>query len=224
MRRIPKPVEILLWVYGVGLAGMLLPFTRHIFIAIIPLNLIFAALFLFFRMKPAARTIYSGILIFIVSFLIEATGVNSGRIFGSYSYGKALGPVLWNTPLIIGLNWFILVYCTNAIARQLWTLAGIQTRVKTKLTELFFIVIAGSLLMVGYDLLLEPAAIRLDMWSWDGGVIPFRNFAVWFGLSAFFHLIMKAAGEDRLNKRALPLFIVQAAFFAVIDFYFALFG
>jgi putative membrane protein len=223
MKRVSKPLEILLWVYGVGLAGMLIPFTRNIFIAIIPLNLVFAAVFLFFGIKPAARTIYTGLFIFVASFFVEAAGVNTGMIFGSYSYGKALGPGLWNTPLIIGLNWFILIYCTNAIARQLWAPAGIKAAVKNKVAELLFTVIVGSLLMVGYDLLLEPAAIRLDMWLWEGGVIPFRNYSAWFLLSVIFHLIMRIAGEDRLNTRALPLFTVQLVFFTVTDLYFAFF-
>jgi putative membrane protein len=222
MSRVSKPAEVLLWVYGVGLAGLLVPFTRNVFIAIIPLNLIFAALFLFYRMKPAARTVITGIFIIVTSFLIEAAGVNTGKIFGSYSYGRALGPVLWNTPLIIGLNWFILVYCTNAVARQLWKLITGQGHViGYKIAEWIFIIITGALLMVGYDLLLEPAAIRLDMWSWEGALVPFRNFSAWFVISAFYHLVAKLAGEDRMNARALPLFAVQIVFFAVIDLSYA---
>lgn len=45
--RLLKSTEILLWVYGVGLAGMLLPFSRELFKLITPLNLLFAAVFLF---------------------------------------------------------------------------------------------------------------------------------------------------------------------------------
>lgn len=224
MKRIPKPTEILLWVYGVGLAGMLLPWTHNIFIIIIPLNLLFAAAFLFYGHKPERRVIPAAVFIFITSFIIEAVAVNSGAIFGSYSYGKALGPKLWNTPVIIGLNWFVLLYSTNAIARQLWSIlpAGCF-RKSSVLLSIAFVTISGSLLMVFYDLLLEPAATRLDMWTWQGEVIPFRNFMAWFVISLFYQLVIRLAGEDRLNSRALPLWFVQLVFFAVIDlFYFVL--
>ena len=232
---IEKSTEILLWVYGVGLVGMLLPFSRELFITITPLNLIFAALFLFYGRWPARRVLLTGLVVFAASFLVEAVGVNSGKIFGSYSYGSALGPRLWNTPLIIGLNWFVLIYCTNVISRQLWHL--MQNKFTRRggaalppgsaasrdfILKSLFIIIAGSLMMVLYALFLEPAAIRLDMWSWEGEHIPMRNYAAWFLLSALFHTLVRITGEEKINTRALPLFAVQVGFFAVIDIFYLL--
>ena len=221
-KRILKSNEILLWVYGVGLAGMLLPFSRELFKIITPLNLLFALFFLFWGKKPARQVIITGIAVAVASFFIEAAGVNTGKIFGVYTYGKTLGPALLNTPVIIGLNWFLLIYCTNVISRQLWDLvpergAGSHTSLK----KFLFIVITGSLLMVFYDLLLEPAAMRLDMWSWEGDRIPARNYLAWFGFSIAFHAVVRLWGEEEPNPRALPLFAVQAGFFAVIDLFYA---
>ncbi len=222
-KRILKSTEILLWVYGVGLAGMLLPFTRELFKIITPLNLLFAAIFLFYGKMPARQVIITGIAIAVTSFLIEAVGVNTGRIFGAYTYGKALGPALWNTPVIIGLNWFLLIYCTNVISRQIWdSMTHIVTGRQTALVRSAFIIITGSLLMVLYDLLLEPAAIRLDMWSWDGGGIPVRNYLAWFVFSAAFHTVVRVWGEEEINRKALPLFAVQLIFFGVIDLFYVL--
>lgn len=270
-RHIEKSTEILLWVYGVGLAGMLLPFSRELFIVITPLNLLFAALFLFYGIWPTRRVLFTGLAVFAASFLVEAVGVNTGKIFGSYSYGSALGPRLWNTPVIIGLNWFVLIYCTNVISRQLWNLmpdkftgnrtAGVQkgyaasrhdgpekgpvanrdNAPKTGYAasrdaapetgsaanshvawKSAFIIITGSLLMVLYDLFLEPAATRLDMWSWEGGRIPFSNYAAWFLFSALFHTLVRITGEEKVNIRAMPLFAVQMGFFAVTDLFYLL--
>jgi len=209
-KRILKSTEILLWVYGVGLAGMLIPFTRELFKIITPLNLVFAAVFLFYGKMPSHRVIITGMIIAVTSFLIEAAGVNTGRIFGEYTYGKALGPALLNTPVIIGLNWFLLIYCTNVISRQIWD------SLPRKLSER-----SGSLLMVLYDLFLEPAATRLDMWSWEGGIIPLRNYLGWFVFSSLFHTLVKIWGEEEINRKALPLFAVQVGFFAVIDLFYA---
>jgi len=217
--------KVLLWVYGVGLAGMLVPFTHDLFVLITPLNLLFAATFLFWRNNPGKRVIVTGIFIFITAFIIEAYGVNTGRIFGSYSYGKTLGPSLWKTPLIIGLNWFVLIYCTNAIARQLWSMMQHNdSDKKTRLVEGAFVITSGSLLMVLYDLLLEPAAMRLDMWSWDGSNIPLLNFIAWFCISLVYHLVFRIWGEGKLNSRALLLFTVQLLFFAVIDLFYMIFS
>ncbi|MRR22548.1 carotenoid biosynthesis protein, partial [bacterium] len=186
--RVPKSTEILLWVYGVGLAGMLLPFSRGLFIAITPLNLLFALFWLFWGKWPARKVIITGSVIAVLSFFMEAAGVNTGRIFGVYAYGNTLGPKLLNTPLIIGLNWFLLIYCTNVISRQLWErITGGNAGRQSGLKQSIFIVVTGSVLMVFYDLLLEPAAIRLDMWSWECGIIPLRNFLAWFFFSLLFH-------------------------------------
>lgn len=221
--RILKSTEILLWVYGVGLAGMLLPFSRGIFTAITPLNLLFAALFLFWGRRPSQQVAISGVVIAVISFLVEAAGVNTGRIFGVYAYGNTLGPKLLNTPLIIGLNWFILIYSTNSVSRQLWnSFTGHRNLRYSSLKKSLFVIFIGSLLMVMYDLFLEPAAMRLDMWSWECGVIPLRNYLAWFFFSLVFHTFMRYRGEEEINGRALPLFAVQLGFFAVIDLFYAL--
>lgn len=219
--RISKPTEILLWVYAVGLAGMLLPFSRELFRLITPLNLLFAAGFLFWGKWPSRQVILTGSFIAIASFFIEAAGTNTAKIFGAYSYGRTLGPALLNTPLIIGLNWFILIYCTNVISRILWQRLTLNSgRRRGGITESLFIIFIGSALMVLYDLFLEPAAARLDMWSWEGGTIPIRNYLGWFIFSAIFHLVTRIWGEEEINRRALPLFAVQIGFFAAIDLFY----
>lgn len=219
--RILKSTEILLWVYGVGLAGMLLPFSRELFMIITPLNLLFAALFLFWGRWPARQVIYTGLFVAVASFFIEAVGTNTGKIFGVYSYGRTLGPALLNTPLIIGLNWFLLIYSTNVISRLLWERFSKGSEAsRSGLPESLFVVLTGSLLMVAYDLFLEPAAMRLDMWSWECGVIPFRNYVGWFFFSALFHTVIRLWGEEEPNRRAVPLFAVQVGFFAVIDIFY----
>src|SRR6478609_3641217 len=43
---------------------------------------------------------------------------HKGLLFGEYAYGAGLGLKLWNVPLLIGLNWVMLVYCAGAVARN----------------------------------------------------------------------------------------------------------
>ena len=39
----------------------------------------------------------------------EVTTVET--MFGDYSYGKVLGYQVNNVPVIIGINWFLIIYC-----------------------------------------------------------------------------------------------------------------
>ena len=55
----------------------------------------------------------------MAGFLIEALGVNTGIIFGHYSYGKGLGLKIFNTPVIIGINWLFLSYTCVSVSNYL---------------------------------------------------------------------------------------------------------
>jgi len=45
------------------------------------------------------------ILFYLFFFSIEVLGIKTGKIFGSYFYGKSLGFKIFETPVLIGLNW-----------------------------------------------------------------------------------------------------------------------
>lgn len=201
---------------------MLLPFSRGLFTAITPLNLLFALLWLFWGKWPARQVIIAGSVIAVVSFLTEAAGVNTGEIFGVYTYGNTLGPKLLNTPLIIGLNWFLLIYCTNVVSRQLWDMiTGRKDESRSGLKRSVFIVVTGSLLMVFYDLLLEPAAVRLEMWSWECGIIPLRNFLAWFS-SLWYSIYIRYRERKKSIPGRCPSLRFSLDFFAVIDLFYLL--
>lgn len=73
-----------------------------------------------------------------------------------------------------------------------------------------------SLLMVGYDLIMEQVAPKMDMWSWQNDVIPLRNYLMWGLLAIVFHTLRYAMKVSDRNRMALPLFIVQTLFFLLI--------
>ncbi|MEE4286708.1 MAG: carotenoid biosynthesis protein [Mariniphaga sp.] len=150
-------------------------------------------------------------IIFIFSFLVEAIGVKTGLIFGEYIYGNGLGLKLFETPLMIGLNWLMLIYCTQIIAERI---SEDQT------IRLFF----APFLMVIYDLVLEQAAPLLGMWSWAGGKIPVQNYVAWYLLAFLFHLLLQKTKTEFSNKLAIPVFVIQFLFFVVLVLYFLLSG
>jgi putative membrane protein len=51
-------------------------------------------------------------------------GVHTGILFGNYKYGNALGLKLNDVPILIGINWFIVVYACGMSALQLRTFLG----------------------------------------------------------------------------------------------------
>jgi uncharacterized membrane protein len=192
-------------IYMVGIAGMLLPFTLGIFIRIIPVVIIMSlAISLAFHKGSAdLRTISVFFFIVCVSWLLEAAGVRTGLIFGSYIYGDALWTKALGTPLIIGLNWLLLVYGSAALAERIH--AGTILRI-----------IAGSMMMLLYDIVLETLAPLLDMWQFSGKV-PVRNYTAWFILAIIFHALLRATGIKVNNRIAALIFIVQFVFLLLLS-------
>jgi putative membrane protein len=198
--------------YIIGTIGMLIPYTFPFFKTLIPFVLIFNFLSLIpfhsFNNIKKTTIVFAGI--FIAGFLVEWVGVNTGYIFGTYYYGNCLGFKLFNTPVIIGLNWLLLVYLS----------ANITIRLQLKL---FPSIIVSSLVMVFYDLVIEHVASDLNMWYWFNNSIPFKNYIAWFVIALLFHSIVKIFKIDVKNTIAPLIFTCQLLFFIVLFTYFKFF-
>ncbi len=132
--------------------------TRDLFISLTPLALFLsmAAIIAFHQAGDLKKEIIVFAAIFSASFLIEAWGVNTGRVFGNYTYGEGLWIKILSTPLLIGINWVLLVYCTAVITDS------ISAPVIVK-------ILSSSVLMVLYDLIMEQVAPAMNMWSFENG-------------------------------------------------------
>jgi putative membrane protein len=192
-------------IYLVGVAGISIHFTSAFFAGLIPIIILLSFFTCLIYHKPAFdnTTILVFLAIVVSSFFIEAAAVKYGFIFGNYSYGTSLGFQVIGAPLIIGLNWLLLVYCTAALTENLNQ--GIIIKV-----------IVASLLMLFYDLLLEISAPFLNMWSFEEGKIPVRNFIAWFAIALFFHSLVKIARVKIINTVAQQVFAIQIIFFILI--------
>lgn len=198
--------KILLGIFfTVGITGMALPVSRETFTSLTPVALLLsiAAVLIFHKSQDPAREIFFFLFVFIAAFIIEAIGVKTGRIFGSYRYETGLGPKIFETPLMIGANWVLLVYCTAVISDRF------------PVSD-FLKIIAGSSLMLAYDLILEQAAPVMLMWSFEDNVIPWRNYASWFLLAVIFHSLLRLSGVRTENRMAPFVLYVQAVFFIIL--------
>lgn len=200
--------KILLGIFfSVGITGMLLPASRETFTSLTPIALLLsiAAIILFHKSHDLTKDILFFLFVFITAFIIEAIGVKTGRIFGIYRYETGLGPKIFETPLMIGANWALLVYCSAIIADRL------------PVSD-FLKIIAGSALMLAYDLILEQAAPVMHMWSFEDSVIPWRNYASWFLLAVIYHSLLRLSGIRTENRIAPFVLYVQAVFFIILIF------
>lgn len=208
IKRKEKKVRLLLIVFFiVGIIGFTIPFTSDFFIHLTPLALLLSvtALVLFHKPVSHKKILIPFLPIFITSFIIEVAGVQSGLIFGSYTYGKGLGIKLLDTPLLIGINWLFLVYCTVIIADKF----RVSNMIK---------IISASLIMIIYDVILEQMAPRFDMWSFEGGFAPVRNYISWFIISLLFHILIRVSGIKWENRLAAFVFFLQLIFFMILIF------
>lgn len=197
---------IIILFHLVGLYGFLTPALSELFIDLVPFHLLLMLLLLIFSIKEWSSHIllFAGI-IFTAGFLIELIGVNTDAVFGSYTYGKALGIKLWQTPLLIGINWLILVYCTGIFLKQF------------KIKNRFLFSLLGALILLSLDILIEPVAMRFDYWTWDGSVIPGQNYLAWFLFSGLMLWIFSSMSFNKQNKAAVVLLFSQFIFFAVLN-------
>jgi uncharacterized membrane protein len=193
-------------VYLVGIAGILSPF-RDYFLILTPLNLLLT-LVLTLRRESILKTfpfLGFAVLAWTVGFFIEVAGVHTGAIFGTYQYGETLGLKVLEVPLMIGVNWLLLTYTAGELVRRL-----------PPMNRLFRALLTASL-MVGLDFLIEPVAIQLDFWDWEGAHIPFRNYAAWFIVANFLAFIYHSLPRRSINQTAIFTFMLQIAFFLILN-------
>ncbi|PWD98194.1 carotenoid biosynthesis protein [Marinilabilia rubra] len=191
--------------YAVGVAGFAIPYSRELFTNLIGLSIFMSIVLLFlFHKKWDAGFIISSLFVFLGGFFIEAIGVSSGIIFGEYQYGEALGPKIFHTPVLIGLNWWMLIYI-------IWQI--VQKAVTDTPTQLLL----GATIMTGYDVFLEPIAMATNMWGWKGQIVPVQNYLAWFIISFIFFSIFKVSKNSYNNPVAERLIVSQIAFFVLLN-------
>lgn len=191
--------------FGVGIAGLANSRTQDFFIGLMPVSLLLGMGLMFWvQDRWKTKHILVFLLVTLIGYFVEVAGVLTGEVFGEYSYGRALGTKVWDTPPMIGLNWLMLIYGVFVIMR------------KTRLHALLQIFMGASLMVV-YDLIMEPVAIRLDMWSWGGSDIPLQNYIAWFVISFLLLAIFHLARFRFRNGVAPVLFFVQLGFFIALN-------
>lgn len=201
----------LLLFFAVGIAGTVTPVTSELFKKLFPVALLLsmAALLIFTEPSPSPALYAALGLIGVAGFFIEVIGVKTGNIFGHYTYGNSLGLKLFNTPLMIGINWAMLVFAAHSVT------------VRIEISPVFRVLLA-ALLMVLYDVLLELITSDLGMWYWNNGTIPLQNFIGWFLVSVIFLTAFSFVRPVYRSRISWLVLTCHALFFAILIFFFKL--
>lgn len=197
---------VIIVLHAVGIIGMSLEFSRPLFQWLTPLHLVVSAVILmYFHQDWGTRFWTFAGVSFGTGMLAEIIGVQTGLIFGEYQYGEVLGPKLLGVPLVIGLNWFMLVYITGGIFF-------------TMIFNDHIAAVAGALLMVLMDMAMEPVAVQLGFWKWEHNHIPVSNYLGWFAVAFLLHLLYRKLKFRKQNVLTLLLFFNLILFFALLSF------
>ncbi len=185
------------------LIGLALFIFAPSFIKLTYINISLCGLLVFLDRSITLKGLIAALIVVTGGFIVELIGVQSGLLFGNYTYGSALGPKFMEVPLIIGVNWLVIVLASIGIIGTL------------KLGAEIAAVMAGGL-STAMDYLIEPVAIRYDFWNWYGGIVPIWNYVCWFIFCTIFaYLCIKWWGNS--NKTGAGLYVIWLLFFGLLN-------
>lgn len=194
-------LAVLVIFHAVGFWGLQFSGRPMYFQELTPLNLILTNILLFSLHRHwNTQFVIFAVVVTIAGFLAEVVGVHTGLLFGNYRYGAALGAKLWDVPLLIGLNWLLLIYSTGTITNRLNQPIVVKA-------------LAGAGLMLLYDFFMEPVAMQYDFWYWKNNQIPFSNYLGWLGLAFVLQLYFHKTTLYKQNPLAPFVYLVQLLFF-----------
>ena len=145
------------------------------------------------------------ISIISIGFLVEFLGVNYDLFFGSYEYGDNLGYKIGGVPIIMSINWLVLIFLTGSFAEKI-----IPNSLPLK-------VLFASLLMVFIDVFLEICAPKLDYWKFNDEIVPMSNYNSWFIISAICLYIYFRLIKDKEHTLSTNVLVIHFAFFGLLS-------
>ena len=159
-------------------------------------------------------------LVLIIGFAVEVIGVNTGYLFGDYNYGNVLGIQFKQVPLIIAVNWFIVLYCsgisiTALLQKIIQPLSATGAEPAPSLKAIS-VISDGATLAVIFDWLIEPVAVKLGLWQWKNDTVPVFNYICWFVISLLLMAVFRFSPFEKRNKFAIHLLLIQVMFFLIL--------
>jgi len=147
------------------------------------------------------------ISIITIGFLVEFLGVNYDLFFGSYEYGNNLGYKIGGVPIIMSVNWLVLIFLAGSFTEKI-----IPNPLPLK-------VLFAALLMVFLDIFLEICAPKLDYWKFNEEVVPISNYNSWFIISAICLYIYFKLIKEKEYTLSTNMLAIHFAFFGLLSIF-----
>ncbi len=214
--RLQLATAVAILFHVIGLIGILW-FNHDFFIRTTVFNLLLMfALLLYTEQKINSRWMLFFLLCFLGGIIAELIGVHTAKLFGEYRYGDVLGLKIRDVPLMIGINWFIVMLGSGRLVGSLSE--NFRTfREAPKWVRILALSIDAACIAVVFDWIMEPVAIKLGFWQWgNDGSIPFYNYVCWFLVSLLLQVFYQGLMGETRNKFALHLLMIQAMFFLIL--------
>lgn len=193
-------------IYLVGIIGFFTPFLRPVFLPMSGLILYLTTIGVILSSRQKGKLLLFLSIAFCIGFTSEVIGVQTGILFGDYSYGTNLGFKFLGVPIVIGLLWGVLAVSSASFLAQVPAL---------KKQAPFL----AALLMLGIDYIMEPVAIASDFWCWNGAIVPLWNYICWFVIAWILQIILKRGLFVESNKVFNLVFILLTVFFSLLNLY-----
>jgi len=204
-----------------GFIGIVFTPYKSWFIQNTPLTLsIMAVLVVLTQEKKQPAFFVFATVCFVTGFIVEMIGIHTGYLFGNYTYGQVLGIKFSGVPILIGINWFIIIFCSNSMIHQLtnWVESrlGMEDSPMPATLTKWSIIFDAALLAVVFDYILEPVAVKLGFWNWQYSHIPAYNYVCWFLIAALLSWFFNLFNFNKNNQFAVHLFIILSLFFLAL--------
>ncbi len=207
--------------HAIGLIGILF-FDRQLFSSLTPFNLVLSAAALIYTQREKNKSFFLFIIAcYVTGFAVEYIGVNYHVLFGEYVYQDILGLKWMHVPLVIGVNWFIIIYCCGVSVQIflnfMWNKLKDADEPLRRNVGFVAVILDAALLATFFDWIMEPVAVQLGWWKWLGdGSVPLLNYISWFGISALLLLLFRLLSFDKQNQFAVNLLLIQFMFFLIL--------
>ena len=205
--------------HTIGFAGIVF-FKSDFIIQSTPFNLLLMFGLLVWTQREKNLFFWLFVLVtFAAGIVVEMIGVNTQLLFGDYSYGKVLGYQVNNVPVIIGINWFLIIYCcgitVQTILMKAITKVATETSTPPMVLKALSVIVDGATLAVFIDWIMEPVALQLGYWTWNGD-IPVYNYICWFVVAIAMLAVFHFLKFNKQNKFAVHLLMIQVLFFLLL--------
>ena len=191
--------------YGMGFLFHLIDATFPYMLILTPYTILATAIIGFLPdiYNQNRKLLLWAFITFLCTLFLEILGVATGWIFGAYDYGKTLGFSILGVPVLIGINWTLIIMGSASLVKRVTSHPSLVALGTASITVLF-------------DWIMEPVAIALDYWAWSGGDIPLQNYIAWFLIACAFTRIFEAMKLESTSRIPSLVVVVQAIFFLLL--------